>query len=52
MLHVLELRVEIELFGSVIDQVTAPLACAAAPAIPETVVVNVVVPPNVGLADA
>ena len=38
-------------FGSVIDQVTAPVGCAA-PAMPETVVVKVVVPFRIGLAEA
>ena len=48
----LELRVVVAVLGSVTDQVTAPAGCALAPAIPEMVVVSVVVPPRVGLADA
>ena len=38
--------------GAVINQVTAPVGCACAPATPETVVVRVVVPWSDGFADA
>ena len=38
--------------GAVINQVTAPVGCAYAPATPETVVVKVVVPCSEGLAEA
>ena len=38
--------------GTEIDTATAPVGCVVAPAMPETVVVRVVVPPRVGLADA
>jgi hypothetical protein len=39
------------LFGSVIDQLTAPLGCVP-PETPVTVVVRVVVPPRNGLLEA
>ena len=38
--------------GTLMETVTAPVGWADAPAIPDTVVVSVVVPPRVGLADA